>query len=70
MPRTDSERTTTLMRQSADLAKKTYGDSDARTAQILTRLADQLRRNGNQYEAESISNQSDEIRTKLLNEQP
>lgn len=66
----DSERATSLMRQSADLAKRNYGEGDARTAQILTRLADQLRRNGNQDEADSITKQADAIRTKLLNKQP
>lgn len=66
----DSERATSLMRQSAELARKSYGETDGRTAQILTRLADQLRLHGEKTEAESVTKEADAIRTKLLNKLP
>lgn len=62
----EPERATTIMRESVELAKKIYGPADARTAQMLTRLADQLRRQGLGDEAASVTHQADTIRSNLL----
>ncbi len=62
-----TEKVISIMRQCAELAQKNYGAEDARTAQILTRFADQLRQQGMEDEASAVTKQADEIRSKLLN---
>jgi tetratricopeptide (TPR) repeat protein len=62
----DSTKATSLMRACVDMARKNYGERDPRTAQVLTRLSDQLHMEGKTDEANAVRLEADNIRNALL----